>query len=117
MGRNIKLVLAYDGTAYHGWQMQPKHPTIQKALHQALWRVLGGPMQPPQSSGRTDAGVHALGQVATFLTANPIPIQNLSAAINDVLPADIRILAAEEVEARFHPRNSAKAKTYRYRLL
>ncbi len=73
MGRNIKLVLAYDGTAYHGWQMQPKHPTIQKTLHQTLWRVLGGPTQPPEASGRTDAGVHSLGQVVTFMPDTPIP--------------------------------------------
>jgi tRNA pseudouridine38-40 synthase len=117
MGRNIKLVLAYDGTAYHGWQMQPKHPTIQKALHQTLWRVLGGPTQPPEASGRTDAGVHALGQVATFRTDKPIPVENLTAALNDILPPDIRVLSAEEVAADFHPRDCAKAKTYRYRLL
>ena len=117
MGRNIKLLLAYDGTAYHGWQMQPKHPTIQKALHQTLWRVLGGPTQPPEASGRTDAGVHALGQVVTFRTDKPIPVENLTAALNDVLPADIRVLSAEEVAPDFHPRDCAKAKTYRYRLL
>jgi len=117
MGRNIKLVLSYDGTLYHGWQMQPKHPTIQKALHQSLWRVLGGPTQPPEASGRTDAGVHALGQVVTFRTDKPIPVENLTAALNDVLPADIRVLSAEEVAPGFHPRDCAKAKTYRYRLL
>jgi tRNA pseudouridine38-40 synthase len=117
MGRNIKLVLAYDGAAYHGWQMQPKHPTIQKTLHQALWRVLGGPTQPPHGSGRTDAGVHALGQVATFSTDKPIPVENLTAALNYVLPTDIRVLLAEEADPNFHPRDHAKAKTYRYRLL
>ncbi len=116
MGRNIKLVLAYDGTAYHGWQMQPKHPTVQKTLHQVLWRVLGGPMQPPEASGRTDAGVHALGQVVTFRTDKPIPAVNLVPALNDVLPPDIRVLSAEEVSPDFHPRDCAKAKTYRYRL-
>ena len=117
MGRNIKLLLAYDGTAYHGWQMQPNHPTIQKALHQTLWRVLGGPTQPPEASGRTDAGVHALGQVVTFRTDKPIPVESLTAALNDVLPADIRVLSAEEVAPDFHPRDCAKAKTYRYRVL
>ena len=117
MGRNIKLVLAYDGTAYHGWQMQPKHPTIQKALHQALWRVLGGPTQPPHGSGRTDAGVHAFAQIVTFMTDKPIPPENLTAALNDVLPPDIRVLSAEEAAPDFHPRDCAKAKTYRYRLL
>ena len=117
MARNIKLVLAYDGTDYHGWQMQPERPTIQSALHRALWRVLGGPTQPPEASGRTDAGVHALGQVATFRTDKPIPAANLVAALNDVLPSDIRVLSSEEVSPDFHPRDCAKAKTYRYRLL
>jgi tRNA pseudouridine38-40 synthase len=117
MGRNIKLVLAYDGTDYHGWQMQPDRPTVQSALHRALWRVLGGPIQPPEASGRTDAGVHALGQVVTFRTDKPIPVGNLAPALNDVLAADIRVLSAEEASASFHPRECAKAKTYRYRLL
>jgi tRNA pseudouridine38-40 synthase len=117
MSRNIKLVLAYDGTDYHGWQMQPDRPTIQSTLHRVLWRVLGGPTQPPEASGRTDAGVHALGQVVTFRTDKPIPVRNLISALNDVLPADIRVLSAEEVPADFHPRDCATAKTYRYRLL
>lgn len=117
MARNIKLVLAYDGTAYHGWQMQPDRPTIQSSLQRALWRVLGGPTQPPEASGRTDAGVHALGQVVTFRTDKPIPTPNLVPALNDVLPADIRVLSAEEVSSDFHPRDCARAKTYRYRLL
>lgn len=117
MSRNIKLVLAYDGTSYHGWQMQPNHPTIQRVLHQTLWRVLGGPTQPPEASGRTDAGVHALGQVVTFRTDKPIPAANLVMALNDVLPADIRVLSAEETAPDFHPRDCAKAKTYRYRVL
>lgn len=117
MARNIKLVLAYDGTAYHGWQMQPDRPTIQSSLQRALWRVLGGPTQPPEASGRTDAGVHALGQVVTFRTDKPIPTPNLVPALNDVLPADIRVLSAEEVSSDFHPRDCAGAKTYRYRLL
>ncbi len=117
MGRNIKLVLAYDGTAYHGWQVQPQHPTLQRTLHQTLWRVLGGPMQPPEASGRTDAGVHAMGQVVTFRTDKPIPAANLVMALNDVLPSDVRVLSAEDVGPDFHPRDCAKAKTYRYRLL
>ena len=117
MGRNIKLVLAYDGTLYHGWQMQPQRPTVQETLHQTLWRVLGGPIQPPQASGRTDAGVHALGQVVTFLTDKPIPAANLVLALNDILPPDIRVLSAEDAGPGFNPRDCAKAKTYRYRLL
>jgi tRNA pseudouridine38-40 synthase len=117
MARNIKLVLAYDGTDYHGWQMQPNRPTIQSTLHRVLWRVLGGPTQPPEASGRTDAGVPALGQVVTFRTDKPIPAANLVPALNDVLPADIRVLSAEEVSPKFHPRECAKAKTYRYRLI
>jgi len=117
MARTIKLVLAYDGTDYHGWQMQPDRPTIQGELQRALWRVLGGPTQPPEASGRTDAGVHALGQVVTFRTDKPIPAENIVPALNDVLPADVRVLSAEEVGADFHPRDCAKAKTYRYRIL
>ena len=114
--RNIKLTLAYDGSDFNGWQVQPGRPTIQGALHEALWKVLGGPMMLPQGSGRTDAGVHALGQVAAFQTVLPIPTEKIALALNDVLPDAIRVLSAEEATSDFHPRRSAKAKTYRYRI-
>ena len=115
MIRNLKLTLAYDGTDFSGWQVQPDAPTIQGTLASAIGRVTGENVLP-QGSGRTDAGVHALAQVATFTTASPIPAENLVKALNDVLPAAIRVLNATEVDAGFHARRSARAKTYRYRI-
>lgn len=114
--RNLKLTLAYDGTDFHGWQIQPGHRTIQGTLAEALERVTGA-SGIPQGAGRTDAGVHALGQVATWTTAAPIPARNLAIALNDTLPPSIRVLTVEEVAPEFHPRASAKSKTYRYRIL
>ncbi|HVO79937.1 MAG TPA: tRNA pseudouridine(38-40) synthase TruA [Terriglobales bacterium] len=113
--RNIKLVLAYDGSEFSGWQVQPEAATIQGTLASAIGRVTGEKVLP-QGSGRTDAGVHALAQVATFTTESPIPADNLGKALNDILPAAIRVLEAGEVRADFHARRSARAKTYRYRL-
>ena len=113
--RNLKLVLAYDGTEFFGWQVQPGVATVQGALASAIERVTGENVLP-QGSGRTDAGVHALGQVATFTTQSPIPPGNLVVALNDVLPAAIRVLEAVEAPAEFHARKSARAKTYRYRM-
>jgi tRNA pseudouridine38-40 synthase len=111
--RNLKLLLAYDGTEFSGWQLQPEAATIQGTLVSAIGRVSGERVLP-QGSGRTDAGVHALGQVATFAIQSPIPPENLVIALNDVLPASIRVLDAAEVPAEFHARKSAYAKTYRY---
>jgi tRNA pseudouridine38-40 synthase len=113
--RNLKLVLAYDGTEFSGWQIQPAAATIQGTLASAIGRVTGENVLP-QGSGRTDAGVHALGQVATFTTQSPIPTDNLVTALNDVLPAAIRVLEAVEAAPEFHARKSALAKTYRYRM-
>ncbi len=113
--RNLKLVLAYDGSEFSGWQVQPDAATIQGTLASAIGRVTGEKVLP-QGSGRTDAGVHALAQVATFTTESPIPAQNLVKALNDVLPSSIRILEAAEVPLEFHARKSAHAKTYRYRI-
>ena len=113
--RNLKLTLAYDGTDFAGWQVQPDAPTIQGALASAIGRVTGEKVLP-QGSGRTDAGVHALAQVATVQTESVIPAGNFVVALNDILPASIRVLAAEEVAPDFHPRKSARAKTYRYRI-
>lgn len=113
--RTWKLTLAYDGTDYSGWQIQPGEPTIQGELQSALGRVTGeGPL--PQGSGRTDAGVHALGQVASFGLEAPIPADSLRRALNRTLPAAIRILRAEEAPEGFHARHSAVAKTYEYRV-
>jgi tRNA pseudouridine38-40 synthase len=113
--RNIKLVLAYDGSDFSGWQVQPDAVTIQGTLASAIGRVTGENVLP-QGSGRTDAGVHALGQVANFTTESPIPAGNLLKALNDILPASVRVLQAAEVDSGFHPRKSARAKRYRYRL-
>jgi len=113
--RNIKLVLAYDGIGFSGWQVQPDAATVQGALASAIGRITGEKVLP-QGSGRTDAGVHALAQVATFQTESVVPAGNFLIALNDVLPAAIRVLEAAEVPAEFHPRKSARAKTYRYRI-
>jgi len=113
--RRIRIQLAYDGGGFHGWQSQPNLPTIQGILEEILSRMEGAPVEVA-GSGRTDAGVHALEQVAAFSIANPIPLPNLRRALNRLLPRAIRVLAAEEVPARFHPRFDAKAKTYEYRI-
>jgi tRNA pseudouridine38-40 synthase len=113
--QNWKLTLAYDGTAFHGWQVQPGLVTIQGELQAALRRVLGeAPL--PQGSGRTDAGVHALAQVASLSLAAPIPAENLARALNRTLPPSIRVLDARPVGEGFHARHSAVAKTYEYRI-
>ena len=114
--RNLKIVLAYDGSDFSGWQIQPDTETIQGALASAIGRATGEKVLP-QGSGRTDAGVHALAQVATFTTESPIPTQNLVKALNDTLPASIRVLEVAEVPPEFHARKSARAKTYHYRML
>jgi tRNA pseudouridine38-40 synthase len=114
--RTWRLTLAYDGTDYQGWQIQPGQPTIQGALQAALGRITAEtPL--PQGSGRTDAGVHALAQVASFQLRAPIPPENLLRALNRTLPASIRISDARTVQdASFHARHSAIAKTYEYRI-
>ncbi len=110
-----KLTLAYDGTDFQGWQVQPGLPTIQGELQAALGRVTGeSPL--PQGSGRTDAGVHALAQVASFTLRAPIPAENLQRALNRTLPPSIRISEAITVPSTFHARHSAIAKTYEYRI-
>jgi tRNA pseudouridine38-40 synthase len=113
--RNLKLTIAYDGTDFAGWQVQPEAATVQGTLSSAIGRITGEKVLP-QGSGRTDAGVHALAQVATFQTGSVIPVGNFVIALNDILPASIRVLAVEEVTAEFHPRKSAQVKTYRYRI-
>ncbi|MGH9500304.1 MAG: tRNA pseudouridine(38-40) synthase TruA [Terriglobales bacterium] len=113
--RNLKIVLAYDGTDFAGWQVQPESATIQGTLASAIGRVTGEKVLP-QGSGRTDAGVHALAQVATLVLGSSIPVENLGKALNDVLPASIRVLEVSEAPAEFHARKSAHAKSYRYRI-
>ena len=115
MLRNLKLTLSYDGSDFSGWQVQPDASTIQGTLASAIGRLTGENVLP-QGSGRTDAGVHALAQVATFSTTSPIPVENFLKALNDILPPSIRILEVKEVPADFHARKSARAKTYRYRI-
>jgi tRNA pseudouridine38-40 synthase len=110
-----KLVLAYDGTEFHGWQVQPDCVTVQGELRDAIARITGEEVLP-QGSGRTDAGVHALGQVASFALAAPIPEANLARALNRTLPASIRVLSATRETGDFHARHSARAKTYEYRV-
>ncbi len=113
--QNWKLTLAYDGTDFRGWQVQPGETTVQGELQAALQRITGeAPL--PQGSGRTDAGVHALGQVASFLLAAPIPAENLQRALNRTLPPAIRVLEARTAHNAFHARHSALAKTYEYRV-
>jgi len=111
-----KLILTYDGTTYNGWQVQPNLPTVQGTLADAIHRITGETVLP-QGSGRTDAGVHALAQVATFSLTVPIPPTNLHRALNRALPASIRVLSVESVPEDFHARHSALRKTYEYRIL
>lgn len=113
--RNLRLTLVYDGSEFAGWQVQPGLATVQGTLASAIGR-LSGENVLPQGSGRTDAGVHALAQVATFATESPIPLENWHKALNELLPAAIRVLEVKEVAAGFHARKSACAKTYRYRI-
>jgi tRNA pseudouridine38-40 synthase len=113
--RNLKLILAYDGAEFSGWQVQPDKSTVQGTLASAIGRITGENVLP-QGSGRTDAGVHALAQVVTFVTESSVPTENFQKALNDVLPASLRVLDVAEAPADFHARHSARAKTYRYRI-
>ncbi len=114
--RNIRLVLAYDGTDFHGWQRQPNAPTVQACLEGAIEKMIGDRVQV-WGSGRTDAGVHALNQVANFKTQCRIPCENLLKALNKVLPPTVRAKQAREVSEKFHARYDVRSKTYRYRIL
>jgi tRNA pseudouridine38-40 synthase len=110
-----KLTLAYDGTPYHGWQVQPGLSTVQGTLADAIHRITRERILP-QGSGRTDTGVHALAQVATFPLNVPIPAENLHRALNRALPPSIRVLSVEPAPEHFHARHSALRKTYEYRI-
>src|SRR5579862_4388554 len=111
--RRIRIQVCYDGTDYHGWQVQPGLATIQGTLEQVFGEIEGRAVQVA-GSGRTDAGVHAIGQVAALTMENPIPLDNLRRAANRLLPPDIRVTRVEEAPIDFHPRFQAKAKTYDY---
>ncbi len=110
-----RSILLYDGSPFHGWQVQPGLVTVQGTLAAALHRVTGETVLP-QGSGRTDTGVHALGQVASFELEAPIPPERLLRALNRVLPPSIRMLRVEHAPANFHARHSAISKTYEYRV-
>ncbi len=114
--QNWKLVLSYDGSRLAGWQIQPGLATVQGELQAAIQRVTGESVLP-QGSGRTDAGVHALGQVCSFALGKQIPAANLRRALNHALPAAVRVLGAEHAPPAFHARHSALRKTYEYRVL
>ncbi len=111
----IRITLSYDGTAYHGWQIQPGLPTIQGTLEEVLSTIDLHPVAV-EGSGRTDANVHALAQVAAFDLTHNIPVANLRKAINRLLPRDIRVTSVAEAAPEFHPRFDAHAKTYEYRI-
>ena len=115
MKKRILLVVAYDGTAYHGWQIQPNGITIESELNRCLSDLLGEDIKVSGAS-RTDSGVHALGNLAVFDTNSPIPGEKMSYALNQRLPEDIRIRKSMEVALDFHPRKTKTRKTYEYRI-
>ena len=114
--RNIRIVVSYDGAPYLGWQIQPQGPTIQSVLQDSL-RIITGEQVMVKGSGRTDAGVHALGQVANFHTLSTIDPQGFVRALNSILPRTIAVTGADEVDAIFDSQFSAVNKFYRYRVL
>lgn len=114
--KRIMLEIAYDGTNYCGWQVQPNGITVQEVLNHHLSELLKEPVETIGAS-RTDAGVHALGNVAVFDTNARMPGEKIAYALNQRLPADIRIQMSKEVRADFHPRYQVSEKTYEYRIL
>jgi tRNA pseudouridine38-40 synthase len=113
--RNIRLNLAFEGTAYHGWQIQESLPTVQGVVSEAIHKITQNPVNLT-GSGRTDAGTHARMLVANFLTQSRIPAPKLVRALNSILPPDIRILSALQVGLDFHARRNARSKIYRYQI-
>ena len=113
--RNLKMIVSYDGAEFSGWQVQPNAITVQGTVASVIGRITGEKVLP-QGSGRTDAGVHALAQVMTFVTQSSVPTGNFLKAMNDILPASVRVLEVTEAPPDFHARHSARAKTYRYRI-
>ncbi len=114
--RNIKLVIEYDGTNYHGWQVQPNGLTVQEVIEEKI-QIMTRQRVRLTGSGRTDAGVHALGQVANFFTHSAIPVEGFQKGLNSLLPLDIVVQSAEEVDLQFHAQYGAKRKTDRYVIL
>ncbi len=112
---NYKLVLSYDGTDFHGWQRQPQKRTVQGVLEEALAKV-GGKHIPIHGAGRTDAGVHALAQVASFKADLRLQPESLRKAFNALIPDDVRVIDVGLAKEDFHARRSAKSKIYRYRV-
>lgn len=115
--KNIKIVLAYDGTNYYGWQKQKNKQTVQGMIEDSIKKFTGNNKIKLNGSGRTDAGVHAIGQVANFKTNHKLPINKWPIVLNNILPDDIRIRDAIEVNMDFHARYSAISKVYRYCIL
>ena len=111
----VKLTISYDGTNYHGWQVQKDKISVQSVIEDAIYKITGEKAKVV-GSGRTDAGVHASGQVASFETNTSVPIENLYKALNTVLPYDVKVLKSETACNDFNARKSAKKKTYVYRL-
>lgn len=114
--KKVKLVVAYDGTNYCGWQIQPNGVTIEQKLNEALTQLLGEEIKVTGAS-RTDAGVHSLGNVCVFETSSRMPAEKISFALNQRLPEDIVVQSSCEVDESFHPRFSKSKKTYEYRIL
>ena len=113
--RRLKITVSYDGSEFAGWQVQPNQRTVQGEIEAVLSSLEGAPVKI-QGSGRTDAGVHALAQVASLDLENRLPLDNLRSALNHRLPASIRVLSVEQAPAGFHARHSAVSKTYEYRI-
>jgi tRNA pseudouridine38-40 synthase len=111
--RNIRIVIQYDGTHYHGWQVQPRSTTIQAVLQERIAKITGEQVSVI-AAGRTDAGVHALAQVASFKTSSRLSCDTVKTALNALLPDDIRITEVCEADLAFHPRYDAKGKVYFY---
>ena len=116
MTKRVRLRVAYDGTVYHGWQLQPGAVTIEQVLNETLTELLGEPIQVIGAS-RTDSGVHARGNVAVFDTSHRMPADKICFALNQRLPEDIRVQSSETVAPDWHPRRCSCVKTYEYKIL
>lgn len=114
--QHIRLLIEYDGTPYHGWQLQRGHPTVEGTLTDVLRQLTGEPDLAVKAAGRTDAGVHAYGQVASFVTSCPKEARRFTPALNRFLPSSIRIHRSDAVPPHFNPRLDARRKRYRYRI-